>query len=293
MNKILRVALIVIGTLVVAGGLVFAGIWIARWTGYGVGWMQPRYGTMNYDYRSGRGGTAMGPGMMGDGYAANPMRPGGMRAYGMMGDDGYNNEPRGYGMMGGYAYNDSNITPLTIDQAYQAAEKYLSGLNLPDLKIAEVMVFTNNAYVRVVEQSSGIGAFELLVDPATQAVRPEFGPNMMWNLKYGGLNHQEMMGGGNFPGRGMMGTYGSSTAPADVSAEMPVSPDEALKAAQAYLDSSLTGAQTAPDADPFYGYYTIDILRDGKTIGMLSVNGFNGQVFMHTWHGSFIEAQDY
>jgi heat shock protein HslJ len=39
----------------------------------------------------------------------------------------------------------------------------------------------------------------------------------------------------------------------------------------------------------FYGYYTLDFSKDGKVSGMLSVNGYSGQVFLHTWHGSFIE----
>ncbi|HEY3290204.1 MAG TPA: hypothetical protein VGK87_08770, partial [Anaerolineae bacterium] len=65
---------------------------------------------------------------------------------------------------------------------------------------------------------------------------------------------------------------------------------DALKAAQAYLDANLPGAKTAEDADTFYGYYTIEILRDGKVAGMLSVNGFTSQVFLHTWHGNFIDA---
>ena len=29
--------------------------------------------------------------------------------------------------------------------------------------------------------------------------------------------------------------------------------------------------------------------KDGKIIGMLSVNGYNGQIFLHTWHGTFIQ----
>ena len=68
---------------------------------------------------------------------------------------------------------------------------------------------------------------------------------------------------------------------------------QALQAAQQYLDTALPGTKTASDADPFYGYYTIDILRDGNIIGMLSVNGYNSQVFLHTWHGTFIATQDY
>lgn len=43
----------------------------------------------------------------------------------------------------------------------------------------------------------------------------------------------------------------------------------------------------------FYGYYTLDFEKDGETIGILSVNGFNGQVFLHTWHGLFIEEVEY
>jgi hypothetical protein len=73
---------------------------------------------------------------------------------------------------------------------------------------------------------------------------------------------------------------------------MPVSAAEALKTAQAYLDQNLPGAKTAADADTFYGYYTIDILRDSKGVGMLSVNGYTSQVFLHTWHGNFIEMSE-
>jgi hypothetical protein len=274
MNKVLRVTLIVIGILAISGGLVFAGVWVGHRSPYAAGWLQPGARMMNYGNRPDSNGWGPGFGMMGGGYGAGP---------GMMGG----NQGYGPGMMGGYGNTNSNITPLTVDQAYQAAGKYIAALKNPDLKIAEVMVFDNNAYVRVVEQSTGLGAFELLVDPSTQIVRPEPGPNMMWNLKYGGLNHRLMMGGG------MMGYYASNATPAAVQAEMSVSSAQALQAAQQYLDTSLPGTTTALDADPFYGYYTIDILRDGKTVGMLSVNGFSGQVFLHTWHGSFIEAKDY
>jgi hypothetical protein len=287
MNKGLRIALIVIGILVLAGGLVFAGSLIGRWSAAGFAWARPAAGTWYNSYgpgmtlapalRSGASagvgnGSTYGPGMMGGGYGP-----------GMMG------RGRGYGpgmMGGGRGYGGASVTPLTTDQAYQAAGKYLAGLNDPDLKIAEVMVFDNNAYVRVVEQSTGIGAFELLVDPATLNVYPEHGPNMMWNLKYGGLNHQQMMGGW------MMG-YAFNVAPGSVSLEMALTAEQALQAAQQYLDTALPGTQTAADADAFYGYYTIDILRDGKTVGMLSVNGTSGQVFLHTWHGTFIASQDY
>jgi hypothetical protein len=270
MNKIVRTVLIVLAGLVVAGGLVYAGVLIGNRTGllsYRTG-----YGMMNNT-------AGYGPGMM------NNNRQNGRP--GMLGGQRY-----GYGgMMGGQSYpgTSGNVQPLTVDQAYQAAGKYVAALNNPDLKIAEVMVFDNNAYVRVVEQSTGIGAFELLVDPANLSVYPEYGPNMMWNQKYSGLSHQNMMGG---RGNGRMGNY-FTTTPASSAAAMTVDPAQALQTAQKYLDANLPGAQAATDADPFYGYYTIDYLKDGKIAGMLSVNGYTGQVFLHTWHGTFIATQDY
>jgi hypothetical protein len=298
MSKALRITLMVIGILAVAGGLVFAGTWIGHRTAFGLGWSQPAYRMMNSEDRAingnGRGMMnrtgGIGPGMMG-GYGRGS-------GTGMMG----NGFGSGTGMMGGYGYSDTSSAPLSVDQAFKAAETYLAGLNTPDLKIAEVMVFDNNAYVRVVEQSTGIGAFELLVNPVTLAVTPEPGPNMMWNLKYSAMNHQTMMGGRNGMmggGNGMMGGGNGTTGlpslstPPAVSSEMTLTPAQGLQSAQQYLDTVLPGTKTAADADPFYGYYTIDILRDGKVVGMLSVNGFSSQVFLHTWHGTFISTQDY
>lgn len=287
MGKALKITLIVIGVLVIVGGLVFAGVWIGHRTNFALAGSQVSYRMMD-------GGSSIGSGMMNgfDGRSSGA-RPGMINGRGngfgsgtgMMG----NGFGSGTGMMGYYGSTNTSATPLTVDQAFQAATTHLAALNNPDLKIAEVIVFDNNAYVRVIEQNTGIGAFELLVNPSTLAVTPEPGPNMMWNLKYSGMNHQGMMGGGY----GMMGNYTSSATPAAVNATMPVTSAQALQAAQQYLDANLPGTQTASDADPFYGYYTIDILPDGGIIGMLSVNGYNSEVFLHTWHGTFIATQDY
>ena len=194
--------------------------------------------------------------------------------------------------MGGNGYNNADLTPLTVDQAKAAAEKYLANLDNSDLQIAEIMIFDNNAYVVVKEASTGNGAFELLVDSGSELAYPEHGPNMMWNLKYGGLNHQYMMGNSG----GMMGMMGGSgwdsTIPADVSAEMTVTPEQAIEYAQKYIDTNISGATAATDVIKFYGYYTLDFEKDGKVAGMLSVNGYSGQVFLHTWHGTFIEESE-
>ncbi len=266
MNKTLSTTLIVLAVIILAGGIFFAGNIYARANAYGPS-MMFGYGPNN--------NSAYGPG-------------------GMMGGPG--------GMMDGYGYNKANLTPLTVDQAKAAAEKYLTNLNNSDLKIAEVMIFDNNAYVVVKEASTGNGAFELLVDSGSELAYPEHGPNMMWNLKYGGLNHQYMMGGqggmmsmmgGNGGMMTMMGGNGwDRTIPADVSAEMTVTPEQAIDHAQKYLDTNISGATAATDPIQFYGYYTLDFEKDGKVAGMLSVNGYSGQVFLHTWHGNFIEESE-
>ena len=33
---------------------------------------------------------------------------------------------------------------------------------------------------------------------------------------------------------------------------------------------------------------TVDFYRDGRTVGILGVNGYAGQVWYHTWSGAFI-----
>lgn len=206
--------------------------------------------------------------------------------YGMLGGYGM----MGPGMMGGYGSSGFNqVEPLSIDEAEQAVEGFLADLGNPDLALKEIMIFSNHAYAEIIEKSTGIGAMEVLIDPVTQAVYPEHGPNMMWNLKYSPM----VFGGGMM--RGMMGGYyrqGSTANPPQVSSEMPVSPEAAIAAAQKYLDTNFPGTTVEEHVDPFYGYYTLHTLRDGKVTGMLSVNGFSAAIFPHTWHGDFIKMSE-
>jgi len=235
----------------------------------------------------------MGPGMIGGmGYRFNQVTTNtipyghGMMASGMMGSFGSS------GLLG-------DVEPLSLEEAEAAVQDYLAALGNDDLELHEVMIFDNHAYAEVVETSTGIGALEVLVDPASLAVFPEPGPNMMWNLKYGHMAGVGMMGGmmGNSGWSGWGGMMGTGrrlrglTIPSN-SADMPVSPAQATEAAQSYLDSYLPGSQVEEEVDPFYGYYTLHIERDGQTVGMLSVNGYTGQVFPHTWHGDFLEMSE-
>lgn len=270
MNKALKITLIIVGSLVIAGALIFTGVCIGRQTTHA--WVRQDGSEIEENDRTPAEGSPFNkPGRGMGNHNAEPFSGGGP----------------GMRRMGGYGASD--VEPLTVDVAYQAAETFLSRLDIQGLKIAEVMVFNNNAYVRVVEESTGIGAFELLVDPVTVVAFPEPGANLMWNLKYGALNHQEMMDSHG----GMMDPIFSDAIPADVTADMNVTAEQALQAAQQFLDKAQPGLTAGPDADAFYGYYTMDILHDGKPVGMLSVNGFNSQVLVHRWHGTFIEEKDY
>ena len=183
--------------------------------------------------------------------------------------------------------------PLTLAEASTAVEKYLAGLNDDSLELGEVMVFDNHAYAQIVEKETGIGVMEVLVDPATKAVYPEMGPNMMWNLKYGmmaGFGGNPIMGSGMMHGGGRSpgNMMGQAETP-EISGEMSVTAEEAVEIAQAYLEAYVGNDLVADEhADPFYGYYTLHVERDGETIGMLSVNGFSRQVFLHTWHGDLL-----
>lgn len=191
---------------------------------------------------------------------------------GMMG--GYGNGHMG-GMMGGYGgrywtYPNTAATPLTLDQAIEAARQYLSAYGTTDLALTEVMEFSNNFYAEVEEKSTGIHAFEVLIDRYTGAVYPEPGPNMMWNTKYGHMG-------------GWWGQSGGTIT---------VTPEQARTSAQQWLDVSLPGTTVAEATDAFYGYYTVHVLKDGRVYGMLSVNGYTGDVWYHTWHGDFVEMKE-
>ena len=193
------------------------------------------------------------------------------------------------GMMG-YDDGEPGVAPegaskrLTSDQVAKAVSDYLAkSYNNPDLEVVELMEFEKNFYAQVAEKSTKINAFELLIDPYTGVVMPEYGPNIMWNTKYG---REDGMGGMMM--QGWAGPdFGQPTA------DMPVKLEQARKNAQAYLDARKSGLTIEEDTDIFYGYYTVHTVdKGGETVGMLSVNGYTGRVWYHTWHGKFIGMAD-
>lgn len=198
----------------------------------------------------------MGPGMMDGWYDNKPGRDGWGMGSGMM----------GRGMMGNWNGNTQTGQTLTIDQALESAKKYVSSYN-QDLAVTEIMEFDNNFYILVKESAAGRGAFELLVDPYSGAVYPEMGPNMMWNVKYGHMGNGKEV-------------------------ENSLTIEQAIQQGQQYLDENLAGALLQSDGASFYGYYTFDFKINDQVAGMLSVNGFDGSVWLHTWHGQFVAEQE-
>jgi hypothetical protein len=206
---------------------------------------------------------------------------------GMMGGGGMIG---GGGMMG--FGPGAQATPLaSIDSASQAFQRYLDSVGNPDLALDEVMQFQWNYYAIVKEQSTGLGAFELLANPQTGAVFPEMGPNMMWNTKYSPMARfgGGMMGGmGGMLSRGMMSGPWGPTTPAT---QPSLTPEQAQQFAQQWLDQYQPGS-SAEAPDPFAGYYTVHVTSGGQITGMLSVNAYTGQVWFHTWHGTFVAANE-
>ena len=66
---------------------------------------------------------------------------------------------------------------------------------------------------------------------------------------------------------------------------------QAREIADAYVRRVSPGTQ-AGEAEEFYGYYTLHTENDGEVTGVLSVNGYSGEVWYHSWHGPFIAMEE-
>ncbi|MBI5870823.1 MAG: hypothetical protein HZB44_07710 [Actinobacteria bacterium] len=299
---------------------------------------------------------------------------------GMMGEDGMMGEGGMMGMMGNMMSGgmmggpvDAATAPISIDQAADAARKYVADQGGSDLKVTRILEFTNGFYARVGETGTGTGAYELKIDRNSGAVSRSMGPGMMWNKKYKGgmmdmmsgmegmsgmMDMMEMMGGmegmmgeggmmgcmkgddeddsddngmegmdhgsmsggdmegmdhgsmsgddmsgmsgtgnmdgmegmGNMSGMdgmsGMMDMMGSVDSKV-TTADMTIKPADASSRAQKYADTQFPGSRIS-SPDVFYGYYTVDIVKDGRVLALLSVNGYSGQVWIQAWPGTYL-----
>jgi hypothetical protein len=236
---------------------------------------------------AGLGGLALAQGPFGGNSGSGGMIGGGMMGgYGLTPGqtitptvpfrNGWGRGMMGRGMMGGWGYkNAPAASTLALDQAEANMQNYVASLGNADLKLSEVEEYSLNFYGRVQEKSTGTNAFQLIANRSNGAVYPEMDPNMMWNTKYSPM--ATMMGGFWF---------GSP------STKMTVGVEQARANAAEFLVQYLPNMTLESATDTFYGYYNFDVLQNGKTYGMLSVNGYTGAVWYHTWHGEFIAAKE-
>lgn len=163
----------------------------------------------------------------------------------------------GAGMMGNWWLTGNGTQVQTLGQARQRAAAFADRLGL---HVGEVMQFSRNFYAEL-RTSTGTPATEVLVNPANGAVQIEYGPAMMWNTTYG--MH-----------------YGSPS-------QTRIPAAQAGNIAQQWLRAQ-GNPLTTGEPEPYPGYYTLHTLLNGKTNGMLSVNASSGQVWYHSWHGTYI-----
>lgn len=288
MNNTLKILAIVVLSLVVVGAVLGAGFLVgqavtARQTilagagpvgAYG---LDGRPGMMQgWDQRQ---APSYGPGMQPGWGMDRGRRPGMMDDFGRM------------PMFGG-GPAAANVEPLTVEATTEAVQTFLDELGKDNLALGEIMIFDNHAYAVIEDTTTGQGAFEVLVDPVRQVVHLEFGPSMMWNTTYGmhgsdPINPRGMMGG-----RSMMGGpgyVGPVTVPDN---NTPLTEAEAREKAVAYLEQAYPEQTVSATAEAFPGYFTFDVETDGTPVSMLSVNAATGQIWYHTWHGTFIEMSE-
>jgi len=213
-----------------------------------------------------------GPGI-GPGYGRGPGYGPGMGP-GM----GPGRAPTGPGFGPGYGagappYNQ-NGAPVSMDQAVQIANQYLSATGYTNLVTSEVHEFANGLEAEYAEKDTGAHAFQVLIDKYSGQAYPEMGPNMMWNTKYS-------------PMGGMMGAPGVAAT-----TNMPVSAATARSNAQQWLNANFAGATLESDVDTAYGYYEFMVDTAGKPYGEIDVNGYTGQVWYENWHGPLVQTRE-
>jgi len=167
----------------------------------------------------------------------------------------------GNGMMGNWWLAGNGTQVQTLDQARQRATAFADRLGL---RVGEIMQFSRNFYAEL-QTTDGHPATEVLVNPADGAVQIEYGPAMMWNTTYG--MH-----------------YGSQ-------GQDRISAAQAQNIAQQWLRDH-GNTLTPGEPEPYPGYHTLHTMQDGKITGMLSVNASSGQVWEHTWHGTYIATSE-
>lgn len=186
----------------------------------------------------------------------------------------YSLSPGATGMIAGAGYvSDGASFQMPEKLVADAVQRYLQRQDNPDLAVARQPEFYSAYQIDVIEQSSGRYAFGLMVGKDSGQVSPKAGPNIFWNIKYGGQL------GEIGDGYGMVGHLANGTPPNDMS----LTPPEARSLAESSIEQMGDGLQLAGEARSYYGFYQFDMDKDGEPVGELAVNGHSGQVWYEQW----------
>ncbi|HEX7555768.1 MAG TPA: hypothetical protein VF338_04020 [Leptolinea sp.] len=156
---------------------------------------------------------------------------------------------------------------LSMDAIASMAQNF-SAQYKTGIEIVQIIETTKYFYISFRETASGVGAFELLANPVTGQMGIENGPSQFWNTKYGVW------------GSGKSITNGISSA-------------QAQNIAFQYLKSNDPLVNLDPEPIAFYGYYSFTERLGDKITGVLSVNGYSGEVEPHTWLGNILQTKDF
>ena len=153
---------------------------------------------------------------------------------------------------------------LTLGQEYTKTVAEEAGI---ELRVDKLYEFSNGFLLAVVEDT-GRPAFTLMVNPVKGRVM-RAGVDLAWNTRY--LR------------RGVM---------EETPAENTLTMAEAAERAREVLSARNISAGVAGEGYNFYGYYSFEFRVEGKTAGILYVNGADGRVHLDRRMGDFISVKE-
>jgi hypothetical protein len=210
--------------------------------------------------------TMYGPGYSPGGYyppwSMGPgMGPGMMYGPGYGPGYNYSSHMMGYGAMMALYY--SGAKPISSKDALQRMESFARQYG-SNVEVEDFMAFSGNYYAVLKDTDNNLSLAEVLVDRYSGSAYPEPGPNTIWNTRYGS------------------GRVGAGGTAYDLAG--------AKRLAEDFLKVYLPGAKIM-EANALPGYYTFDFGRQ-EIEGMLSVNAYSGEIWVHTWHGFYLGGRE-
>jgi len=166
---------------------------------------------------------------------------------------------------------------IDLKDLNQNVENFVKAINM-NYEIDVILTFTNSDYYYSIKDSeSGKGVLELQINPLTGVIYPEFGPNMMWNTNFNISDMNSRNGMNNL-------TFRDDFKNNDI-----ISLEESIILARKYFENLDMIYDVDQEGLEFSGYYTLYVKDNNKTIGLLSVNYYTGDIWYHAWHGDVKE----